>query len=79
MNVSQDRLTISGKKEEEKEEKTDTMYRRERSYGTFSRSFTMPDGIDSEKIAAELKNGVLTLTVRKKPEAQVKQVAVKAG
>lgn len=77
--TSQNRLTVSGKKEEEKEEKTDTMYRRERSFGRFTRSFTMPDGTDSERIAAELKNGVLTLTLPKRPEAKSKQVSVKAG
>jgi HSP20 family protein len=73
------RLTISGKKEEEKEEKTDTFYRRERSSGSFTRSFTLPEGVDADRIEAELKSGVLCLTLPKKPEAQPKQVSVKGS
>lgn len=77
--MTENRLTVTGKREQEKEEKSDTMYRRERSYGSFSRSFTLPSGVDSDKIDADLKNGVLTLRVPKKPEAKPKQVNVKAA
>jgi HSP20 family protein len=75
--LSDNRLSISGTKEQETEEKGDTFYRCERSYGAFSRSFTLPAGVDKEKINAELKNGVLSVTINKKPEARPKQIDVK--
>lgn len=70
------RLTIGGKRDAEKEEKGDTFYVYERSYGTFTRSFTMPPGIDASAIAANLEKGVLTVSVGKKPEVQAKKIAV---
>ncbi len=72
------RLAISGKRESEREDKTETYYACERSYGTFNRSFTLPEGIDGDHIHAELKDGVLTLLVPKMPEAQPKKVQIKA-
>lgn len=74
--LTQNRLTISGKRESEKTEKTDQYYATERNYGSFSRSFTLPDGVLTDKIAAELKGGVLTLSIPKKPEAQPKKIDV---
>jgi HSP20 family protein len=71
------RLTIAGKREAEREEKTDTYYACERSYGSFSRSFTLPDGADGEHLRAELKDGVLAVAVPKKPEVQPKKVQVR--
>ena len=76
--LTQNRLTISGKREAEKTEQGDTFYTFERSYGAFSRSFTLPEGVDSEMIEADLRDGVLTVTLPKKPEAQPKQINVKA-
>jgi HSP20 family protein len=73
------RLTISGKREEEKEEKQTNYYAYERSYGTFTRSFTLPEGADVDKLRASLEHGVLSLTVPKKPEAQAKKIALNAG
>jgi len=70
------RLTIGGKRDAEKEEKGDTFYVYERSYGAFTRSFTLPPGIDAAAIAANLDKGVLTVTVGKKPEVQPKKIAV---
>ncbi len=72
------RLTVNGKREAEKREKTDTYYTYERSYGSFVRSFTLPEGIDGDKIAADLKDGVLTVTLPKKPEVVPRQVEVKS-
>jgi HSP20 family protein len=77
--LTDNRLTISGKREQEKEERGETSYRRERSYGEFSRAFTLPAGIDADSIKAELKNGVLSVAINKKAEAKAKQVAVKAA
>ncbi|HEY5373189.1 MAG TPA: HSP20 family small heat-shock protein, partial [Polyangiaceae bacterium] len=74
--LTQNRLSISGKRESEKEEKGDTFYTSERSYGSFTRAFTLPQGVDADKIKAELKEGVLTLMVPKKPEAQPKKIDV---
>jgi HSP20 family protein len=74
--LTQNRLSISGKRESEKEEKGDTFYTSERSYGSFTRAFTLPQGVDADKIKAELKEGVLTLMIPKKPEAQPKKIDV---
>lgn len=78
ISVTASRLTISGKREEESEERADTYYASERSYGSFSRSFTLPEGTDMEGVQADLKSGVLTVTVPKKPEVQTRKVSVKA-
>ena len=69
-------LTISGKREQEKHEQGDTYYASERSYGSFSRAFTLPDGTDGENVKAELKNGVLQVVVPKKPEVQPRKIAI---
>lgn len=74
--LTQNRLSISGKRESEKSEKGDTYYTSERSYGSFTRSFTLPDGVDADHIRAELKEGVLTLSIPKRPESQPKKIAV---
>jgi HSP20 family protein len=75
--VAGNRLTVAGKREEEKEDRSDQFYAYERNYGSFSRSFTLPDGADTDKLGASLEKGVLTVTVPKKPEVQPKKVAVK--
>ncbi len=72
------RLTVTGKRESEHEDKSDSYYVCERSYGSFSRSFTMPDGIDGDHIQAHLKNGVLSLIVPKTTEAQTKRISLKS-
>ncbi len=71
------RLTVSGKRENEKEEKGETYYTCERSYGSFLRAFTLPEGIDGEHVRAEMKDGVLSIFVPKKPEAQPQKIALK--
>lgn len=73
------RLTISGKRETEKEEKDDTYYACERSYGTFSRSFTLPEQADTAHIKAELKQGELTVVVPKSAAAVAKRIPVASG
>ncbi len=70
------RLTVAGKRDTEKEEKTDTYYTCERSYGEFTRSFTLPEGVDMDAVRADLSEGVLTVTIRKTPEAQPKKIAI---
>lgn len=74
-------LTIKGEKQDEKEEKKKDYYMRERSFGSFERTFAVPDGVDSDKIEANFKKGVLRITLPKSAEAQKaeKKIAVKAG
>jgi len=70
------RLQISGKRDQESEVRNDTIYTYERQYGSFSRSFTLPDGADLEHATSELKDGVLTLAVPKKPGALSKKISI---
>jgi HSP20 family protein len=72
-------LTIKGEKRDEKEEKKKEYYLSERRYGSFQRSFGVPDGVDADKIEANFKNGVLTVTLPKTAEAQnsEKKIAIK--
>jgi HSP20 family protein len=74
-------LTIKGEKKEEKEEKKKDYYLSERRYGAFERYFRLPDDVDVDKIEANVRNGVLKVTLPKKPEAQkpVKTIAVKSA
>ncbi|WP_135449252.1 Hsp20/alpha crystallin family protein [Tabrizicola caldifontis] len=61
-------LQVKGEKKSEREEKGDTWYFSERQFGSFSRSFRLPSDADSAGVKAEMKDGVLTVTVPKKPE-----------
>ena len=79
VSLSGNLLTISGKREEEHREEGESYYAMERSAGTFARSFTMPDGVDGASVTAELKNGVLTVQIPKKPEAQPRRIAIGKG
>jgi HSP20 family protein len=74
-------LFIKGEKQEEKEEKQKDYYRRERSFGSFERSFHVPEGVDTDKVAATFKNGILLVTLPKSAEAQkqAKKIEVKGG
>jgi HSP20 family protein len=73
------RLSVSGKREAEKEDDSDTFYMYERSYGTFARAFTLPEGVDGQHVGAELKDGVLTLVVPKKPELKPQRIEIRPG
>ncbi len=76
INVTGNRLTISGKREAEHRNENDRYYAFECAYGSFSRSFTLPDGVDIDHVKADLKNGVLTLHVAKKAEAQPRKISL---
>lgn len=78
VSITGDRLLISGKREAEVSDKGDTWYTYERTYGSFSRSFTLPTGVDVDHAKAELKDGVLSLALPKVPEAQARKISVKA-
>jgi len=72
-------LTVKGEKKLDKEEKRDSFHRVERFYGSFTRSFSLPITVDPEKIHAEYRNGVLTITVPQKPEVRPREIPVLAG
>jgi HSP20 family protein len=76
INITGNRLTVSGKREAEQVEESETYFCSERTYGSFSRSFTLPEGIKADQVRAELKEGVLALHVPKTPEAQPKRISV---
>jgi HSP20 family protein len=80
VSVTGDILVLKGEKQEEKEEKNKNYYLSERSYGQFQRSFSLPGGIDRDKIAADFSKGVLKITLPKSVEAQKQQkkIEVKA-
>jgi HSP20 family protein len=70
-------LTISGERNFEKEEKDKKYHRIERSYGSFTRSFSVPDDADDSKVSAEFKDGVLTVHLAKSEKARPKSIEVK--
>lgn len=78
VSLAGNRLSVCGKREAEKEEKGETYFTYERSHGSFMRSFMLPQGVDPEQVTAEMKDGVLTLTVPKKAELQAKKINLKA-
>lgn len=78
ISLTNNRLTISGKRESEQEVKGETYYRSERTWGTFSRSFTLPTDVDANKVSAELKSGVLFVQLPKTGESMAKHIPVTA-
>jgi HSP20 family protein len=77
VNVHEDVLTITGERKYEKEEKGKKYHRVERSYGSFMRSFTLPEDADGSKVSAEYKDGVLKVHLPKSEKAKPKAVEVK--
>src|SRR4051812_7002115 len=79
VSLTGNRLSISGKREAEKEEKGDTYFAFERSYGNFTRTFTLPNQTDPSHVRDELKDGELTVVVPKAPAAVAKRIPVGSG
>lgn len=77
--VEGDTLTIKGEKKHESEVKEEQFHVMERTYGSFSRSFSLPTNVDSSKVRADYKDGVLTLTLPKKEESKPKKIEVKVS
>ena len=77
LNVHDDVLTISGERKYEKEEKGKKYHRIERAYGSFLRSFTLPEDADGSKVSAEYKDGVLKVHLPKLEKAKPKAIEVK--
>ena len=69
-------LTLKGERKMENEDKRNNYHRIESFYGSFTRSFRIPDTVDAEKISAEYKNGVLTITIPQKPEVRPREIPV---
>jgi HSP20 family protein len=78
ISVSGNTLTLSGKREAEEREEGETWYTYERSYGSFTRTFTLPEGANLDGASAELREGVLTVAIPKRAEAQPRKITVKA-
>lgn len=72
-------LTIHGERRFEKKDEGDNFHRVERSYGSFTRSFTLPPTVSSENVAANFDNGVLRLELAKREEAKPRRIEIKAG
>ena len=72
-------LTLRGERKIEKQEKQDNYHRVEIAYGAFTRSFSLPTVVDPEKIHAESKHGILTVTLPKKAEAKPRPIQVKVS
>jgi len=71
-------LTISGERKQESAQEGERYFALERGYGRFTRAFSLPDGADGEHVTAELKDGVLSVRVPKRPEIQTKRINIGA-
>jgi HSP20 family protein len=77
VNLENNQLTIAGERRLEHADQRDGYHRIERSYGSFTRSFTLPNTVDPNKINAEYENGLLRLSLPKRPESQPRSIEVK--
>ncbi len=79
ISVTDHTLSIAGKKEEQEEKKGEDFYQCERRFGSFRRLIELPEGVDPDKVTAEVDNGVVTIRIGKKPSAKAKQIEVKTA
>lgn len=79
VDITGNRLTVTGKREEEQRKEGERYFAYERMYGTFSRTLALPEGIDAERVRADLNNGVLEITIPKRAEAQGRKIHVGVG
>jgi HSP20 family protein len=79
VSVTGHQLTISGHREHEHRDEGEQFFAIERSSGSFTRSFSLPDVVDAEAVKADLKGGVLTVEIPKRPEAQPRRITVGRG
>ena len=79
VSVENNVLTVKGERKFATEEKEENFHRIERRYGSFYRAFTLPTTVDTEGIEAKYDAGILKLELKKKPEAQPKQIKVSVG
>jgi len=76
VSIENNTLTVRGERTLEKEEKEENFQRVERQYGSFTRSFTLPNSVDPEQVSADYNKGVLKIRIAKKAEAKPKQIKV---
>lgn len=81
VSIDDDRLVIRGEKRDEREEEDEYYVFKERSFGSFERSFTLPANVDRDKVQARFSKGVLTVTVPRKPSAagKAKKISISSG
>jgi HSP20 family protein len=77
--IESNTLTVHGERKFEKEEKEENYRRVERQYGSFTRTFTLPNTVDQESVQADYEKGVLKIKLAKKQEAKPKQIKVNVG
>lgn len=77
VDVKNNILTISGERKHEEDVNEDNFFRKERFYGKFQRSFTLPDNVDSEKVDAAYKDGVLEVKIPKTEQGSTKKIEIK--
>jgi HSP20 family protein len=77
--IDNNTITIRGERKFEKEAKEENYHRVERSYGSFQRSFGLPNTVNPEQVTADFENGILKITLAKRAEAKPKQVKVNVG
>src|SRR5580693_9517587 len=77
--IENNTLTVHGERKMEKEEKEENYRRVERQYGSFTRSFTLPQTVDTEGVSAQYDKGVLKIKLNKKAEAKPKQIKISVG
>jgi HSP20 family protein len=77
LSIENYKLTLSGERKFEKDEKGENFHRVERSYGSFTRNFSLPSTVNVDEVNAEFKDGVLRVTLPKKEEVKARQVQVK--
>jgi HSP20 family protein len=77
--IENNTLTVHGERKIEKEEKEENYRRIERQYGSFTRTFTLPNTVDTESVSANYEKGVLKVKLAKKAEAKPKQIKVNVG
>lgn len=79
VSVENDTLTVQGERKFEKEEKEENFHRIERRYGSFVRTFKLPNTVDAEKVEASYDKGILKITLAKRAEAKPRQIKVSNG
>jgi HSP20 family protein len=77
LSIENQTLTLRGEKKQAAEESTETVHRYERSYGSFARSFRLPETVDADRIEARYEHGVLTVTLPKSEKTRAREIAVK--
>lgn len=79
ISVENNMLTVRGEKRQETTSEDETFYRTERSYGSFERSFTLPNHLEHDEIKANLQDGVLTIQIPRREEARAREISIEGG